>query len=368
MRRRLEHSGGAARGATALAAGALAAVAAATAHGSALGPRIRFASAPKPLSCVSAPAKLLATVGHPVTLTWQLSPATRSSAVLQGSQGSGWSMLARATAAGGRLAFTFAPSAVGVTTLRVSVAASHGAPAVTSAPVALTAIAAAAPASSFRAVDAIPSDRRPDDPDGIVCDINAADDWFSTQTDGGVQPRWLRTTNADGTVGSPAILVVHLPRTAAQYEAAPDELALLEQDLQQVAPLAAATEKTAVWIDATWSRGCGVTNNGFSFFFEAGCGGDYPSTRDIWPNGVSYLVAHELTHNFGAVPACAPHYDGTGHVDDDPRDVLYRGSQDRDWAHLMLDPGHDDYYDTGRPGCPGIESSPFWTTPSESEG
>jgi hypothetical protein len=94
---------------------------------------------------------------------------------------------------------------------------------------------------------------------------------------------------------------------------------------------------------------------------EAACN-IYPTTHDVWPYGATYLAAHEMTHNLGAVPACALHSDGTGHISDDPRDVLYSGSQPRDWNHLMLDPGHDDYYATGRADCTDVSSSAYWTT------
>jgi hypothetical protein len=72
-----------------------------------------------------------------------------------------------------------------------------------------------------------------------------------------------------------------------------------------------------------------------------------------------------MTHNFGAVPTCAPHQGGGAHVTDDPRDILYQGPQPRDWNNQMLDPGHDDYYATGRGDCPGIASSAFWTMTSD---
>jgi hypothetical protein len=48
-------------------------------------------------------------------------------------------------------------------------------------------------------------------------------------------------------------------------------------------------------------------------------------------------------------------------VNDDPHDILYQGAQPRVWNDQRLDPGHDDYYDTGRADCAGIEGSPYWT-------
>jgi hypothetical protein len=93
--------------------------------------------------------------------------------------------------------------------------------------------------------------------------------------------------------------------------------------------------------------------------YEASCG-TYPSARTFrWPFGASYVVAHEAAHDLGAVPACAPHSDGTGHVDNDNRDLLYQGASNRDWEHLRLDPGHDDYYMTSG-GCLDIADAPYW--------
>jgi hypothetical protein len=39
---------------------------------------------------------------------------------------------------------------------------------------------------------------------------------------------------------------------------------------------------------------------------------------------------------------------------------LYNGSEARDWSNLMLDPDHDDYYDTGRSNCLDIAKSAVW--------
>ena len=71
-------------------------------------------------------------------------------------------------------------------------------------------------------------------------------------------------------------------------------------------------------------------------------------TPTPWPYGATYLTAHEMTHAFGAVPACAPHYDLVP-ATSTTNDVLYAGPGDRDWNNIQLDPGHDDYYGHGRP-------------------
>lgn len=93
-----------------------------------------------------------------------------------------------------------------------------------------------------------------------------------------------------------------------------------------------------------------------------------PLASAVFPSGATYLVAHELTHMLGAARSCGSNYDGTGHVNDDNRDIIYNGSGGRDWANLMLDPGNDDYLDHGIAGCGDIRNSPLlgqWTAPTE---
>ena len=83
----------------------------------------------------------------------------------------------------------------------------------------------------------------------------------------------------------------------------------------------------------------------------------HPQNDSRFPYGATYLLAHEMLHALGAVSDSAPHYDGSGHVNDDPRDLIYFGQSRRDWANLTIDPGHDDYYLTGRGDLANIESS-----------
>ena len=91
------------------------------------------------------------------------------------------------------------------------------------------------------------------------------------------------------------------------------------------------------------------------------CNGIYPGTHDRFPEGASYLTAHEMTHALGAVPSCAPHSTGDGHVNDSNRDILYEGSDGRDWEHLVLDYNHDDYYDNTAGHCFDIKQDAVWT-------
>jgi hypothetical protein len=221
------------------------------------------------------------------------------------------------------------------------------------------------PGNSFRAIYAVASDQsaKSGEVAAIVNDIGAVNDWFGSQTTNSVQPRWIRSKNPDGSRGAPVVRTVSLPRTAAEYSG-DGGVSKIVADLESVAPADAATEKTAVWIDAKSATACGLTTGDVTILLESACD-IYPSTADVWPAGATYLLGHELTHNFGAVPSCAPHSDGTAHVNDDPRDVLFQGAGARDWDHLMLDPGHDDYYATGRADCPGIEGSAFWTQTSD---
>jgi hypothetical protein len=135
----------------------------------------------------------------------------------------------------------------------------------------------------------------------------------------------------------------------------------MRADLLAAAPLAAPTQKTVVWMEVSDAAGgaCGSTSVGISWLPEKSCD-IRPVAPTMWPFDGTYLAAHEMVHNFGAVPACAPHSVGGGHVGDDPRDVLYTGARPRDWNNQMLDPGRDDYYGTGS-ACGDIATSAFWT-------
>jgi hypothetical protein len=229
----------------------------------------------------------------------------------------------------------------------------------------MAASAAPAPAvatskHAFQAMYLVPAHGQADTsaPAAIRNDIKRVDNWYARHTVGGVIPRWVLTST-----GVPKVVTVTLPHTARQYANSTGQLAMITADLKALG-WPKPKQKLVVYLDVktTGSGGyCGITGSGVTAVSEAACGGIYPSTSDRWPYGATYLTAHEMTHNFGAVPACAPHSDGTGHVDDSPRDVLYNGPKPRDWDHLTLDAGHDDYYDTNASQCRDIIDSPYWT-------
>ena len=215
--------------------------------------------------------------------------------------------------------------------------------------------------NTFRAIYAVASDETPiaGRTAAIAANIKAVNGWYASQTTGNVQPRWIRSSD-----GEIAVTTVKLANPASYYDG-PDATNRVRTDVLAASPATASPQKMVVWIEGGMTvSGCGVTGSNISIIYRARCD-ITPDASDTFPFGATYLLAHEMTHNFGAVPSCAPHSGGGGHSNDDPRDVLYQGPQPRDWNNQMLDPGHDDYYATGNAACPGIEASPFWTATAD---
>ena len=134
----------------------------------------------------------------------------------------------------------------------------------------------------------------------------------------------------------------------------------MHADLEAVYPLPTASQKSVVWTQTNHPDGaCASARAGVAWMTEKTCN-IVPVAPTTWPFNASYVTAHELVHLFGAVPDCAPNSDGSGHVTDDARDILFAGA--RDFNNLMLDPGRDDYF--GRPGTPALDiaTSPLWTS------
>jgi hypothetical protein len=68
---------------------------------------------------------------------------------------------------------------------------------------------------------------------------------------------------------------------------------------------------------------------------------------------------HQLLHSLGFVPSCAPHYDAAYpfHVTDNRNDLMHRGGEAD--GPVVLDAGHDDYYEANIPGCLDLSNSPY---------
>lgn len=207
--------------------------------------------------------------------------------------------------------------------------------------------------NAIRAVYALAADQAetPGYVAGIVATIDAVNGWFATQSPAGMVPRWLRDTG-----GKPEVKVVKLTRAAAEYESA-GGFTRMYDDLQAVHPLPTSTQRSVVWMEVRQPGACASTSRGIAWMTEKTCN-IKPVSPTSWPFEATYVTAHELVHLFGAVPDCAPHADGTGHVTDDPRDILYTGV--RDFNNLMLDPGRDDYFATNGATCVDIATSPLW--------
>jgi hypothetical protein len=208
----------------------------------------------------------------------------------------------------------------------------------------------------FQVVEVVGSDGVVD-PSAVAAishELALVDNWFAGQT-GGRQPRFGR----DG-AGNLEVSIVRLPETTAGLASSPTPFARLRQELGAIG-LPSPGNALAVYAAFPNPTACGegITGIAVDWTLTPGCPGPPSVSTPAFPAGATFVMAHELVHAFGAVPSCAPHWDGTGHVNDSPADIVWGGSS-FDLAHLTLDVGRDDYYGTGRAGCPDIANSPYW--------
>lgn len=210
-------------------------------------------------------------------------------------------------------------------------------------------------AKQVQAIYAVPADRAPvaGREAAIAHEIAVMQAWYDGQT-GGRHPSFVRSG------GAVSVVRVQLTSTDATLRLSSSPEPLLDAQIRQQLGSAVDGKALAVVLEgATAGSFCGRTGTQLLIPIE-NCD-IQPSATSTWPYDMSYLLGHEVTHLLGAVPSCAPHA-LSGHVGDDPRDVLYNGSLARDWNNLMLDPGHDDYYAHSNAGCADIEDSPYLGT------
>ena len=182
----------------------------------------------------------------------------------------------------------------------------------------------------------------------ILFVVSEVQRWFRSQTDG-------RHPIFEDIGWSLSVVPVRLPHTASELRS--ESIPIRSEIYKELG----AESGTPILIFYEGEYGdpdsCGWATVQYVMIPMENCS-IYPE-RGGWPYGSSYLVAHELTHLLGAVGSCAPNYDGDGHVNDDNRDVIYAGPQDRDWENLVLDANNDDYYLHGRDDCYDIANNPL---------
>jgi hypothetical protein len=207
--------------------------------------------------------------------------------------------------------------------------------------------------AQVRFVYAIPSDGTDNfagSASGIATDAAWIDEWWRVQ-DPIRTPRFDRYAfpGCTSRLGQLDIGFVRLPHASAYYRS-PDIYQLLGADLGNALP---DRQKTILYYDGDVSetRVCGQSatneNLGGRFaisyvYLRSDCGLAPPG------NGTSAEVAaHELIHNFGALPSGAPHAcpDDSGHPCDSATDILYPYVGVASTLDVVtLDYNRDDYY------------------------
>lgn len=179
----------------------------------------------------------------------------------------------------------------------------------------------------------------PDPVAAIRAEIGVVQAWFKGETG-----RSLRFVEADGQ------LVVQTTELTSGVDA------LRLEAPEETLPLVFVPAEVA-------QPGCGEGSSpGLAVVLVGPCG-ETPSTATrAFGQGSTFTIAHELVHALGAVKPCAPHHGNDGHTRDDPTDLMYDGGDGSAVLRedIVLDPERDDYYETGKDGCDGIDKSRLW--------
>jgi len=190
------------------------------------------------------------------------------------------------------------------------------------------------------------------DTDGTIARlVEASQRWLLTQTIG----RWFRYDTYQGQLD---ITFVQLSQTDASIGGrGASALTAIVQELRSRG-FTAPDKLYGVVLEGGNSAFCGfgeVPGDYFAIFLNGTPPGAPPCNSNAFgapsgqPNYWTFTFTHETFHTLGAVPACAPHWAGN-HTNDRPDDLMYAGP--KPWVPALLDPGHDDYFATGRADCP----------------
>jgi hypothetical protein len=221
----------------------------------------------------------------------------------------------------------------------------------------------------FHAVYVLGSDSGAADPDmvgNIQRDVGALSSWFQSQT--------AHPLNIDRKAGQIEVTTWKLPDLTKQQIAkwADDSSPYFLIALIRMAQDGFGSPYGRRWLFVLDTRGldtasfpCGVAFAQWATVFTNNACAPVTGTTDADsvdgpPKNSAQVALHEMIHTLGAVPSCATHYDGTGHVSDDTveegSDLMYPTAE---LQPKSIDPHNDDYFNDNIPGCPDVAESPF---------
>ncbi|MGH8990761.1 MAG: hypothetical protein ACRDZ7_04455 [Acidimicrobiia bacterium] len=212
------------------------------------------------------------------------------------------------------------------------------------------------PPDGFRVTYAVPADVEPDPGaiDVIRDEIAISSGWLESQTGG----RTVRFVEDGGQV---AVEQRRLSITAVELADRSDAAGLVRDEFPDGDGDTDFIRIVFTPVQFREQVRCGESSTErFIVVWIGSCGPAPSATSRAFGDGTTATIAHEIVHALGAVQPCAPHYGRNGHVVDDRTDLMYDGSDPVPDADLVLDPGHDDYYEHGDDQCTDIADHPAW--------
>lgn len=229
--------------------------------------------------------------------------------------------------------------------------------------------------SQIHVMYVLPSDGvdRALDTDGTLKNtVTSFQTWLYGKTGG-------KAMRIDAFNGSLDITYFQLSRTDADIESyGPFVRDQIESEIQ-AAGFNAANKIYAVYYDGTSDTACGggawpptLPGTVAALYLNGLPTGPVPCSANQFatsggvPTYLEFAMLHEIMHTLGFVPTCAPHQWRSGHVSDNPDDLMWAGDGNwvpDGWANVVLDSGNDDYYKARIKGCLDLARSSFLARP-----